>query len=601
MNVAAPLVDLWGSVENDIIADIARRLIKNGENTPTAAWQMMKLREMGVLQTDMSKALSKATKRNEKDLYRMIVQACKDALAFDDEMYVKAGYAPIPMTESAALMSVIQSGIRKTSGLMSNFTNTLAADGNKAFSYALDRAWLQVSTGAFTQQQALTMVVEDLSKKGIRGIVYPSGHKDKLDVAARRALITGMNQTVAELQLARMDEMNCDLVEVTSHAGARPTHAVWQGQVYSRRGRTSEYGNFYDETGYGTGEGLCGWNCYHSFYPYFEGLSRRAAERDPAARLGKSNDQVYEESQQQRYFERQIREAKRECVTLDAARGEAKDPLMKQQLDAEFSRASVRLKSREAKLDAFCKETGRTKLSDRASVVGFGRSTSSKATWAAKKAIEADPRASWSLYTTTIAKDTNGRQINVSPTVIGMVDAAMLKVFDACEPLKNHIQQIIYADEPGIGAARYDGKEIRLDKETFSSEEKLNTRFHQLLEEKHTVGTIDPMQIVGHECGHCLESMIAMKRTNLDEARSILSKEILRREKEKMGIEYFLHMGFTTETEKEIYDIIKNEMGERAIHNTSEMAAQAFSLFVFGNGKATHAEHLIKYLLGQLR
>lgn len=388
MNVAAPLVDLWGSVENDIIADIARRLIKNGENTPTAAWQMMKLREMGVLQTDMSKALSKATKRNEKDLYRMIVQACKDALAFDDEMYVKAGYAPIPMTESAALMSVIQSGIRKTSGLMSNFTNTLAADGNKAFAYALDRAWLQVSTGAFTQQQALTMVVEDLSKKGIRGIVYPSGHKDKLDVAARRALITGMNQTVAELQLARMDEMNCDLVEVTSHAGARPTHAVWQGQVYSRRGRTSEYGNFYDETGYGTGEGLCGWNCYHSFYPYFEGLSRRAAERDPAARLGKSNDQVYEESQQQRYYERQIREAKRECVTLDAARGAAKDPLTKQQLDAEFSRASVKLKSREAKLDAFCKETGRTKLVERSGVVGYNRSVSSKASWAVKKAAE---------------------------------------------------------------------------------------------------------------------------------------------------------------------------------------------------------------------
>lgn len=386
MNVAAPLVDLWGSVENDIIADIARRLIKNGENTPTAAWQMMKLREMGVLQTDMSKALSKATKRNEKDLYRMIVQACKDALAFDDAMYVKAGYAPIPMTESAALMSVIQSGIRKTSGLMSNFTNTLAADGNKAFAYALDRAWLQVSTGAFTQQQALTMVVEDLSKKGIRGIVYPSGHKDKLDVAARRALITGMNQTVAELQLARMDEMDCDLVEVTSHAGARPTHAVWQGQVYSRRGRTSEYGNFYDETGYGTGEGLCGWNCYHSFYPYFEGLSRRAAERDPAARLGKSNDQVYEESQQQRYFERQIREAKRECVTLDAARGEAKDPLMKQQLDAEFSRASVRLKSREAKLDAFCKETGRTKLVENARVVGYNKSISSKAYFAAREA-----------------------------------------------------------------------------------------------------------------------------------------------------------------------------------------------------------------------
>ena len=169
------------------------------------------------------------------------------------------------------------------------------------------RAWLQVNTGAFSYDQALRGAIRDLAEKGIGGVAYPSGHHDKMDVAARRALITGLNQTVADLQLARADEMECDLVEVTSHAGARPTHAVWQGQVYSLSGKHPHYKDFRDETGYGTGEGLCGWNCNHSFYPFFEGLSHQAFERDPAARLGKSNDQVYEESQRQRYYERQIR------------------------------------------------------------------------------------------------------------------------------------------------------------------------------------------------------------------------------------------------------------------------------------------------------
>ena len=81
------------------------------------------------------------------------------------------------------------------------------------------------------------------------------------------------------LQLARMEEMDCEFVEVTAHEGARPTHAVWQGRVYHRGGAVVQDGERYEDfevaTGYGTGPGLCGWCCRHNFYPFYPGVSVR--------------------------------------------------------------------------------------------------------------------------------------------------------------------------------------------------------------------------------------------------------------------------------------------------------------------------------------
>lgn len=389
MNVAEPMVELWSQVECDILQDIARRLVKNlGKMTESARWQILKARELGILQTDMTKELARMSKMSEKEVEKLVLEACEDALLFDDEMYIKAGYAPPPLMESQALMDVVNAGIRKTNGLMRNFTNTTADTATKVFENALDRAYLQVQSGAFSYEDALRNVVRDLAIKGIDRIVYPSGSNIRMDAAARRALLTGLNQTTAELQLARMDQMGTHLIEVTSHAGARPTHAVWQGQVYWRNERVRGYRNFEESTGYGTGDGLCGWNCYHNFFPYFEGLSMRSFERDPAARLGKSNDEVYEESQKQRYYERRIREARRECVTYSAARDAAQDAQTKQVLDNMFTAASVKLKRREGALDRFVEATGRTKIPERAAVYGYNRSVSAKVRHAVNRATK---------------------------------------------------------------------------------------------------------------------------------------------------------------------------------------------------------------------
>mgnify|MGYP004548957409 FL=1 len=178
--------------------------------------------------------------------------------------------------------------------------------------------------------------------------------------------------------------MQCDLVEVTSHAGARPEHAEWQGRIYCLHGKRGKYKDFYKETGYGTGPGLCGWNCYHNFYPYLEGVSTPSFEHDPAKRLGISNNELYEMTQTQRLLERRVRESRRQCQTINAAIQQSSEDLA-EKLERDFSAASVKLKRREAKLMEFCEKTGLRYDSTRVTTYGFSRSASAKAVWANRK------------------------------------------------------------------------------------------------------------------------------------------------------------------------------------------------------------------------
>ncbi|MEG1120527.1 MAG: phage minor capsid protein, partial [Bacteroidales bacterium] len=152
--------------------------------------------------------------------------------------------------------------------MFDNLTRTTANTTTHQFEKVLDRAYLQITSGAFDYNSAIRSAVKDLSQKGIAVVEYPSGHTDYMEVAVRRATVTGVNQTAAKLQEVRADEMDSDLVETTAHVGARPEHAEWQGKVFSRSGKSKRHPDFRESTGYGTGAGLCGWNCRHNFYPF---------------------------------------------------------------------------------------------------------------------------------------------------------------------------------------------------------------------------------------------------------------------------------------------------------------------------------------------
>jgi len=264
---------------------------------------------------------------------------------------------------------------------MRNLCNSAAAQANSRLSDELDKAFLKVTSGAYTADEAVYSAVQDLGKSGIKVINYSSGHKDKVDVAVRRAVITGIGQAAGNMQLGLAADMGCDLVEVTAHLGARPSHAEWQGRIFSLSGKHPKYPEFRSSTGYGTGSGLCGWNCRHSFYPYFEGLSKPNGV--PFTR--EENDKVYRDTQKQRAYERAIRQSKRELAALDGARSATNDEALKQKLDRDFQRKAVTLKRREAKLEEHLRNTGLLPDNSRVRVDGFGRSVSQKAVWAERK------------------------------------------------------------------------------------------------------------------------------------------------------------------------------------------------------------------------
>lgn len=385
MQAADPVVEIYSQVELDILADIARRIVKTGYFTDTAQWQLRKAKEFGYLQGNVQDILAKATGLSQKEVQKLMTAAGSKSLAFDDAIYKAAGMSPVAVSQSPALMAMLLQGVDTTMALIGNYTKTTAKVSTVAFNSILDRAYIQIISGAFDPTTALKRAIKELATSGIEKIAYPSGATASIETAVRRAVTTGVNQSVSKLQLLRAEEMGCELVETSSHAGARPSHAEWQGKVFCIKGHHKRYGDFYRETGYGTGEGLCGWNCYHSFYPYFEGLSTPSFSRDPSRDAGRTNGDDYELQQKQRYYERKIREAKKECSTIDAAMNSATNDELKKELYGDFQKASVKLKQREARLREFIDETGRTRLRDREWTGAWNRSTSSKAVWANRK------------------------------------------------------------------------------------------------------------------------------------------------------------------------------------------------------------------------
>lgn len=378
-----PAVKLWQQAEDDILRDIARRFKKAGAITTTAAWQAWRLEQTRAVYTDTEKKLAEYTGQSREVIRRLLIEAGTEALLADDTIHRQAGKEPSPANQSGQLLNLLNAGYRQTLGTWLNLTATTANTVSGEFEHALSRAWLQVSSGAFDYNTAIRRAVDDLADR-MAYVTYPSGHKDTLETAVRRAVLTGVNQTAGKLQMARAEEMGCEFVEVTAHEGARPDHALWQGRIYHIGGEIDYEGNHYEDfvkaTGYGTGPGLCGWNCRHNFYPFYPGISLRAYTDERLAELnapsveyrGKKYTQ-YEISQMQRAKERTVRKYKRRFLAESEA-------------GLDTGTSAVRLKAARQDLKQFIRETGSKEDSARISVHGFGRSAAGKANWAAKKA-----------------------------------------------------------------------------------------------------------------------------------------------------------------------------------------------------------------------
>ena len=319
------ILTLFYAAEQDILADMARRIATYDYWIPSAEYQRQKLREAGVLEDGILAALSGATGKSETELRRMMQEAGSVTLKADAASYQAVGIKVPQIADSEPLRAILNAGYKATAQTMRNLCKTTAHTATMQFENVLDSAWLKVNSGAFDPDSAVRSAVKELAEQGMQSIRYPSGKTDSIETAVRRAVVTGVNQTSAELQLELADELGCDLVEVSAHAGARPEHAAWQGKIFSRSGEDKKYPPFRQSTGYGTGAGLCGWNCRHTFGPYIEG-SPPVWTEEKLAELNAPNYEYdgkklteYEAQQIQRHNERQIRRWKREYAAMEAA------------------------------------------------------------------------------------------------------------------------------------------------------------------------------------------------------------------------------------------------------------------------------------------
>lgn len=375
-------VQLAQQVEDEILQDVARRIGKMGTLTETADWQLWRYQQTEAVRENVVKLLAKYSGKSEATIRRLLKEAATEAMEREDAIYYHYNLEPTPFEESAALNNLLNAGARQTCGTWRNLTATTANTVSGAFERTMDVAWGKVATGAFDYKTAVKQAVDSLADE-MPEITYPSGHTDSLEVAARRAVLTGVNQTAGKLQEARMDEMNVEFVETSAHGGARPSHAEWQGRRFHRGGAVDYKGKHYPDfeaaTGYGTGAGLCGWNCRHTFFAVFPELGdpptwTEESLQELNARNIEYNGKLYtqyEVNQMQRARERNVRKWKKRYLAESAAGSDTTD-------------SAMRLKAARQSLSEFAKATGGRVDSARTSVHGFGRSASSKAAWAVR-------------------------------------------------------------------------------------------------------------------------------------------------------------------------------------------------------------------------
>ena len=370
---------LHSDILNRIIERIMIRFHRGDQYVLTAVdkWQIETLQDAGYLLEDIQKELAAATPYMQSEIAEAMEDAGVRALEYDDKIYRDAGLDPVPLVQSPYLMNIMQRDFEATLGDWTNFTRTTASAAQQRFIKACDDAYHLAITGAISPAQAIKEALEKVITDGVI-VRYPSGHTDTIETATARAVRTGISQASAHIQLSRMDEFNVDLVIVSSHLGARPSHHVWQGKVYSRSG-SGDYPDFVTSTGYGTVTGLCGANCRHNFSPYFEGMGNPFEQYD-----SEENLKQYEKEQRQRTLERRIKATKREVMAWDTAR-QAAQGAFKELMEKEYQRKAALLQKQNKAYNDFCESTGLKKQSERIQIAKWNRSEAAKARAAAKR------------------------------------------------------------------------------------------------------------------------------------------------------------------------------------------------------------------------
>lgn len=328
--MAGKIAERYQELEERIMNDIIRRIKKTKKITSTADWQINRLRIIGYSSEDIEREIKKALNASYPEMFELYDNVIEWEYVRNKDIYEQINAEYIPFEQNERLKQITDAIIDQSLEDLENVTNSLGfyldyGNGkkiitplSKVYTNYLDAACFDIVTGSFDYGSVLRRVVTQLTNSGMRTVDYTSGKADRVDVAARRAVMTGVSQITGRISEYNAERLGTEYFEVEWHPGARPTHTVWQGRVWTKEQLRSV-------CGLGTVTGLLGANCYHTYHLFFPGISERnwsdewlqkqdIKENKPREFQGKEYT-LYGAKQRQRQMERAMR-AQREKVQL---------------------------------------------------------------------------------------------------------------------------------------------------------------------------------------------------------------------------------------------------------------------------------------------
>ena len=368
INIEKQATAIYESLELEIIEEIATRIAKVGYANTVVLNDIRIAQEMGVLYQDIITLVAKYNNISYEKVAKIFEKAGAKTLSRDDFIYREAGLNPVPIKQSRPIMQMMSATIEKTSGNLQNLVMTTANTAQTQFYNAMNKAYMEVSTGVKSYTKSIVDTIKEISSQGAT-ITYPSGRNMSLESAVRMNIVTGVNQTCGKLQELRADEVGWDLMELTAHSGARPEHASWQGKIVSRSGKKG-YLSLRD-IGYGTATGFKGVNCRHDWYPYYKGSAKtytneqlKEWEQEKLEYNGKKMSK-YDATQEQRKIERVIRADKKELVAQQKLLTSNNKDIDIKEVKQEIRNIKEREKQHRDILDDFIEQTGLKKDNSR--------------------------------------------------------------------------------------------------------------------------------------------------------------------------------------------------------------------------------------------
>mgnify|MGYP002672985567 CR=1 FL=1 len=403
--LSAPLVRVLLDMEDDILREIAAQLSRDGDISDTSKWRIRQLARAGRFDKRAAAIIAGYSEVEDGQAMDAVLAAAETEIGYLDNAVQAANaaglseyFSDIPAEESAlgaakAFQKQAASDLNLVNTVMQykagsayvNAVNAIYRNTSEGRQSALDimgKGAAKAVSGQMSLQEATRKTIRELAQKGIPAFVDKRGREWSPEAYVMMDMRSTLGNTARAAQNARCDEYNIQLIEVSSHMGARPLCVPYQGRIFSRdgsKGVTTDGagGKIYytplSETSYGQPAGLFGINCGHVQYPFVPGINFQRYFPYPK----EENDRRYMQFQQQRAMERGIRAAKRECMMLQEM-GDTEG----------LQKASLRLRNQREKYSAYCKETGLKQHNDRTQVYGYDRSKSSKTVWAEKKAAK---------------------------------------------------------------------------------------------------------------------------------------------------------------------------------------------------------------------